>query len=111
MTEERQPIDAPVVLLSLYRGLIVRPPTMRQIAEAFAAEAGVTVEQLRGARRSRDISHPRQKLMHRLYATGRWSTTQIGIFLGHRDHSTVIYGWREHAKRMAMGTVKRRKAA
>lgn len=80
-------------------GVELRRPIMREIAQEVAQRHGLTVEQLRGHQRHRKVAWPRQELMYELYATGRFSSTQIGIFLGERDHTTVLYGCRRHAER------------
>ncbi len=87
--------------LSIWRGQITvhRPPTMAEIVEAVARKHGVTVKQLKGSGRARWIAHPRQEAMARMKTEAGKSTTAIGIFLGNRDHTTVIYGIRQHLKR------------
>jgi chromosomal replication initiator protein len=74
--------------------------TMAQITEAFAEEHRVSVRELKSDCKRWYISRPRQALMHRLYATGRWSLPQIGRFFG-RDHTTVLHGIRAHEARQA----------
>ena len=85
--------------------LTTRPQTMREVAEEFAWNRGVTLEQLIGPDRKRAITRPRQELMsllcEQLDARGqrRWSSTRIGQFLGGRDHTTVLHGCRTHRNR------------
>lgn len=103
------------VLLSLWRGEIkvsfgrvskVGDLTrMLDIAIAVATEHGFSVEALRapdgspGARR-RPLAYARQEAMWRMMQCGKWSTTRVGIFLGGRDHQTVIHGVKGHQARL-----------
>jgi chromosomal replication initiation ATPase DnaA len=87
----------------------VRPlVTMAEIARRVACEHGLTVADLKGPRRTRNLAHPRQQAMSEMYGEmtehgHRWSLPQIGLFLGGRDHTTVLHGVRRHALRMAGG--------
>lgn len=81
------------------------PGTMRGICMGVAQKYGLSLEALRGPQRTPRIAHPRQEAMYLMYASGRFSTTQIGVFLGDRDHTTVIHGIKAHAKRMAEGAI------
>lgn len=81
---------------------LARPlPTMRSICLEVCREYGVTLEQLRGPQKAQRFTRPRQAAMWRLATDGRWSLPQIGQYLGHRDHTTVLYGRRRHAARLA----------
>jgi chromosomal replication initiator protein len=71
-----------------------------EIVRAVAAAYKVSPKDLCGRSQRRRYAWPRQELMWRLHETGRYSLSQIGAFLGGRDHTTVLHGIREHAKRM-----------
>ena len=58
------------------------------VAKAY----GVSVEQLLGRDRSRQIALPRQVVMYLLREEAKISLPQIGETLGGRDHTTVMYG-------------------
>lgn len=88
-------------MLSLWKGEIGAPVTMREIAERVAFRVGVSLEDLRGASRKRYIAHPRQEVFALIYATDRFSLPQIGRYFGGRDHTTILYGIREHEARLA----------
>ena len=83
-------------------------PTMRDLALQVAARHGLSVAALKGPRTNRATAHPRQELMWLLYeqrlsdGSRRWSTPLIGQFLGGRDHTTVIYGIRQHERRTSV---------
>jgi chromosomal replication initiation ATPase DnaA len=54
-----------------------------------------------GQRRFRKVSRPRQEVMYLARCAG-WSTTQIGLVLDNRDHTTIMSGSRVYAKRHAL---------
>ncbi len=62
------------------------------ILEAVAQEFNITVSELKGPRRMRRISVPRQMAMYLLRDLSQLSFPQIGELLGGRDHTTVMHG-------------------
>jgi chromosomal replication initiator protein len=88
-------------MLSIWKGELPNPkPTMREMAMEVAEKHGVTLEDLQGPSRTQKLATARQEAMARIYATGRYSTTQVGRFFGGRDHTTVMHGCRAHARRL-----------
>lgn len=95
--------------LSLWRGLVrvprshgmmLRPgPTLKALLADVAKAHGLKPRDLAGPARRREVAWPRQEFMALAYATGNYSTTTLGQFLGGRDHATVIYGIRAHKAR------------
>lgn len=77
----------------------VHRPKMAVIALRVAAKWGLTLEVLKGQSRRRSVAWARQEAMYEMYATGLFSSPQIGRFLGGRDHTTVLHGCRRHAAR------------
>lgn len=71
---------------------------MRELALGVCVRAGLTLRQLRGPRKTRDHAWPRQDFM-RLASDEGFSSTQIGMFLSHRDHTTVLYGIKKSNER------------
>ncbi len=65
----------------------VRRISMLQIDAVVSAKLGET----RGHGRSQPLVFNRQVAMYLASRVGRWSTTAIGRFYNHRDHSTVCY--------------------
>jgi chromosomal replication initiator protein len=63
-----------------------------QIVEGVAEFYNVTVSDLIGRERSRDVALPRQVAMYLIRKETDASLPQIGDVLGGRDHTTVIYG-------------------
>jgi chromosomal replication initiator protein len=62
------------------------------ILNAVAQEYNITISELKGPRRTRRISVPRQVAMYLLRDAAQLSFPQIGEFLGGRDHTTVMHG-------------------
>lgn len=52
-----------------------------------------------GPWRARELVWARQELAYRLRAETPMSYPQIGLFIGGRDHTTILYSVRQHAKR------------
>ncbi|PIB91275.1 helix-turn-helix domain-containing protein [Caulobacter sp. FWC2] len=90
--------------------IFVPPPIMPALAEEIAGLYGVTVSDIMGIKRVRGISLARQHLMWVLTQDAKFSTSKVGQFLAGRDHSTVLYGAKKHAERLA-GLGKGRAAA
>jgi len=62
------------------------------VVETVAASFGIPTERLLGRDRSRQIALPRQVAMYLLREDANLSLPQIGLVLGGRDHTTVMYG-------------------
>jgi len=65
-------------------------PETRSIIEAVAAETGVAVRRILSSSRVDCVVQARREVIRRLDATGRYSSTQIGIIV-RRDHTTVLF--------------------
>jgi chromosomal replication initiator protein len=61
------------------------------VVNAVADAFGVSVEQLVGSNRSRDIALPRHVAMYLLRKEVNVSLPQIGEAFGGRDHTTVMH--------------------
>ena len=68
-----------------------RDLTTQQVVALVADKFKVTVDQLIGRDRSREIALPRQVAMYLLRREVNVSLPQIGEALGGRDHTTVMY--------------------
>lgn len=96
------------VVLSLYRGALVRPITMKSILGEVAEAHDLEAETMRFSKCSKHyISHPRQEFMWRCrqvkFASGksRYSYPQIARFLGGMNHTSVMHGVKAFEKRMS----------
>lgn len=78
-----------------------RHVTCEDVMEAVATYYSVSVADLKGPRRTRDVAVPRQIAMYIARETVGAPLTMIGDAFGHRDHSTV-----NHACQKVAGEVK-----
>ncbi len=66
--------------------------TMGQILKAVVEQRGVSIEDLTGPRRSRELATSRQMVMYLARQMTSMSLPQIGEALGGRDHTTIMHG-------------------
>lgn len=82
------------------------PKEAERIVLRVAGMYGRTFSEILSPWQGRDIAWVRQHVYHALYAVKRpdgrskWSTLIIGEFIGGRDHTTVMWGMRQHQKRL-----------
>lgn len=69
-----------------------RSVTCEDVLNAVADYYGVSIEDLKGPRRSRNVTVPRQITMYLSRLLTASSLPKIGEMLGGRDHSTVLHG-------------------
>jgi chromosomal replication initiator protein len=84
---------SPQLVTSALADLLPQRSTLEPsyVIAAVANVFGVTMEQMLGRDRSRDIALPRQVAMYLLREEANVSLPQIGFVLGGRDHTTVMY--------------------
>ena len=70
-----------------------REPSPNDILEAVCHHFHVSLEQLSGPSRSRDITYARHIAVYLLRHLGSRRLAEIGKLLGNRDHSTVLKGF------------------
>lgn len=88
-----------------------RPPFVvaGELLQSVADKHRVTVSDLKGRSRRRDIGHARQEAMTTVRDVLGWSLPRIGRLLGNRDHTTILEGIKQHRarererQRMAIG--------
>ena len=88
-----QPMTAQLVETALVdllprRSEVGADTIVREVAQSF----GVSVDDMLGRDRSRQVALPRQIAMYLLREEANISLPQIGETLGGRDHTTVMYG-------------------
>jgi chromosomal replication initiation ATPase DnaA len=76
-------------------------PSMARIAARIAEFYGISVADLRGPRRDRNLAWPRQDAMAAMRDAG-FTLGQIGRYLDGRDHTTILTGIRASKARMAI---------
>ena len=69
-----------------------RQVTADEVMKTVSVEYGVRVSDITGAKKSRDISLPRQISMYLIRRLTRLSYPEIGRLMGGKDHSTVVKG-------------------
>lgn len=74
------------------------------IQEVVAKYFGITVEDLRGSKRSSDVVFPRQVAMFLCQDIAGISTPKIGLAFGKRDHSTVMHACKKIEKEVKENT-------
>jgi chromosomal replication initiator protein len=62
------------------------------VLRAVAANFGVKISDLKGSRKTREISQPRQVAMYLIRKMTSASYPEIGRLLGGKDHSTIVKG-------------------
>ena len=70
----------------------------KEIAAEVCQKHAVSFIDIASARRDRCLVDARQELCYRLRKETLWSLPQIGGYLGGRDHTTVLHGYRRHAR-------------
>ncbi|MSQ26899.1 MAG: chromosomal replication initiator protein DnaA [Dehalococcoidia bacterium] len=82
-----------------------------RIITAVAEYTHVSIEELTGPRRSKDIAFARQIAMYVLRMETSLSFAAIGGALGNRDHSTILHGFEKIADAVEANTSVRRTVA
>ncbi len=75
-----------------------RTQTLEAVLEVTASYHGLTVEDLTGPRRTKEIALARQQAMYLARESTEASLPQIGAALGGRDHTTIIHGYNKIAE-------------
>lgn len=78
--------------------------SIEYIQEVVAKYFNITVEDLKGSRRSADIAYPRQIAMYFCRDIANISTPKIGLAFGKRDHTTVMHGCNKIANEVKENT-------
>ena len=65
--------------------------SLELIQETVSKYFNVTVEELKGVKRSNDVTFPRQIAMYLCRNVAQLPLTKIGDGFGKRDHTTVIH--------------------
>ena len=72
--------------------------SVEYIQDVVAKYFNITVDDLKGSRRSNDVAFPRQIAMYFCRDIAQISTPKIGLAFGKRDHSTVMHACNKIAK-------------
>jgi chromosomal replication initiator protein len=71
---------------------IASPADPQAILQSVSSYYGVPIQAITGKSRAKQIAEARHVAMYLLREDGELALKQIGLLLGHRDHSTVIHG-------------------
>ena len=74
----------------------------KYIRDQICRMRGISLDEIRGERKTRRLFIPRQEICYRVYANTGLSWTQIGRLIN-RDHTTVIHSVRRYEQRLATG--------
>jgi chromosomal replication initiator protein len=80
--------------------------SVEDIIAGVAAKYSISSEDIKGSSRKRDITVGRQEVMWRMNRQKilgnkpTWTLNRIGMYLGDRDHTTVMHGIRAHEARL-----------
>jgi chromosomal replication initiator protein len=94
-----QVIDMDIVNMALSDLMQQRDKvTVDEVVTAVCRYYKVTEQAISSSSRSRTISYPRQVAMYLARTETDASLPQIGIRLGNRDHTTILYGYEKISK-------------
>ena len=92
LTDSRISIDVAGRALAALTPSLPGPADPHAIMRAVGSYFSVTVQALAGKSRAKPIAEARHVAMYLLREDGELALKQVGLLLGHRDHSTVIHG-------------------
>lgn len=98
-------------LINMALADLIRQPdklTVEQVMEAVCHYYKVSPVELFSDSRKRSIAFPRQMAMYLARTETDASLPQIGVKLGNRDHSTILYGYEKIASLMETDATARR---
>lgn len=75
----------------------------KQIIREVADKHGVTVAQIRGKSRKRNIVPARHEACYRMHMETTFSLVQIALKIGYVEHTVVIHAIQRHKERMEAG--------
>ena len=77
-------------------------PTLENITRVVAQKYGCKVSDIKSARRTAQVVRPRHIVFYLAKILTEKSFPQIGRFIGGRDHSTALHGYRQIAHLITM---------
>ena len=92
LTSARISIDVAAKALAALTPTLTGPADPQAIMKAVSQYFSVPLPALSGKSRSKPIAEARHVAMYLLREDGELALKQVGLLLGHRDHSTVIHG-------------------
>lgn len=65
--------------------------TMAGLLRSVCNRNGVVPSEVRGPSRFKELVAARKEFVRAAISAGKWSSVQIGMFLGDRDHTSILY--------------------
>ena len=93
------------VATRLLADTLQKAKTPLAMVKAMCEKMGVSYESVCGAGRSRNLVLARQTMMVVLKEATGLSLSEIGIYVGNRDHATVLYAIKQIEKQKATDLV------
>lgn len=85
-------LDCAARALAAIRPAVASPADPDALLQAVSSYFGISLQALAGKSRARPIAEARHTAMYLLREDAQLALKQVGLLLGHRDHSTVIHG-------------------
>lgn len=98
LTSSRISIDVAARALAALTPTLSGPADPQAILKAVSQYFTIGIPALAGKSRSKPIAEARHVAMYLLREDGELALKQVGLLLGHRDHSTVIHGVQKIAR-------------
>jgi len=92
LTRNKITLETATKALAALTPTIASPADPQTILEACSNYYNVSIPAITGKSRAKQIAEARHVAMYLLREDGELALKQIGLLLGHRDHSTVIHG-------------------
>ena len=92
LTSSRISIDVAAKALAALTPTLTGPADPQAVMKAVSQYFSVPLQALSGKSRAKPIAEARHVAMYLLREDGELALKQVGLLLGHRDHSTVIHG-------------------
>jgi len=94
-------MDCAARALTALQPAVATPLDPNSLLEAVSVYYGIPMPALTGKSRARPIAEARHTAMYLLREDAQLALKQVGLLLGHRDHSTVIHGVQKLTKALA----------
>jgi chromosomal replication initiator protein len=92
LTRSAITVDTATKALAALTPTIASPADPQAILESCSSYFNVPIQAITGKSRAKQIAEARHVAMYLLREDAELALKQIGLLLGHRDHSTVIHG-------------------
>lgn len=102
LTRAALTLDCAARALTALKPAVLPPADPNALLNAVSSYYGISIAALAGKSRARPIAEARHTAMYLLREDAQLALKQVGLLLGHRDHSTVIHGVQKIAHSLAL---------